>query len=227
MITIQSYNSYQFGSESALSQQQMRQMVNCFETPGAPPQGVLAGRAAVSTNNVKNIGRVVVRNYTRGGFIRHFNKRTYLKLSAYRCQSEFELLQHLEQINVSVPRPVAFAYQCILGTFFYHAWLITKEISNACTLAHLSVTKPERILPVIDQLSRQISILIENHIHHVDLHPGNVLVDQANQIFIIDFDKARTKQKNHRQLRKKYMDRWQRAVMKYQLPDILNSISIS
>ena len=187
MTTIQSYNSYQFGSESTLSKQQMRQMIACFETPGVPSDDVLEGRAAVSTIDLKDIGRVVVRSYSRGGVIRHFNKKTYLKLSAYRCQSEFELLQHLEKIGVSVPHPVAFAYQSILGTFFYRAWLITKEISNACTLAHLSVTEPDRINPVMNKLTRQISILIENRIHHLDLHPGNVLVDQANQVFIIDF----------------------------------------
>ena len=226
MTIIQSYNSYQFGSKSALSKQQIHQMVNCFETPGAPPQGVLGGRAAVSTIDLKNIGRVVVRSYSRGGVIRHFNTKTYLKLSAYRCQSEFELLQHLEKIGVSVPRAVAFAYQCILGTFFYHAWLITEEISNACTLAHLSITDPDRIQPIMNQLGRQISILIENHIYHVDLHPGNVLVNPANQIFIIDFDKARMYKKNNLRLRKKYMDRWQRAVLKYNLPSVLNDIVI-
>jgi len=226
MTILNSYHSYQFGSESALSLPQMRQIVTCFETDGAPSDGVLGGRAAVSTIDLKNIGRVVVRNYRRGGLLRHFNKKTYLKLCDYRCRSEFELLQHLEKIGICVPHPVAFAYQCILSTFFYRAWLITKEISNACTLAHLSVTVPDRIRPVMNNLTRQISVLLENHIHHVDLHPGNVLVDAADQVFIIDFDKARTNQKNHLRLRKKYRERWQRAVLKYNLPSILNDIVI-
>jgi 3-deoxy-D-manno-octulosonic acid kinase len=226
MTTIRSYNSYQFGSESALNTQQMRQMVSCFEIPDLPSQDALEGRAAVSGIELKNIGRVVVRSYSRGGVIRHFNKKTYLKLCAYRCQSEFDLLLHLEKLGVSVPHPVAFAYQSILGAFFYRAWLVTKEISNACTLAHLSVTAPARAQMVMDQLSRQIAILIENHIHHVDLHPGNVLVDSENQVFIIDFDKARTNRKNHLRLRKKYVERWQRSVLKHQLPDILNIIKI-
>ena len=226
MTTIQPYNKYQFGAVSALTEQQMHQMIDCFETPGVSSQDVLEGRASVSTIDLKNIGRVVVRNYRRGGLLRHFNKKTYLKLCDYRCRSEFELLQHLEKIGICVPHPVAFAYQCILSTFFYRAWLITKEISNACTLAHLSVTVPDRIRPVMNNLTRQISVLLENHIHHVDLHPGNVLVDAADRVFIIDFDKARTNQKNHLRLRKKYRERWQRAVLKYNLPSILNEIII-
>ena len=137
-----------------------------------------------------------------------------------------QLLQHLEKLGVSVPHPVAFAYQCILGTFFYRAWLVTKEIANACTLANLCVTEPDRIQPVMNNLTHQISILIENHIHHVDLHPGNVLVDPTNQVFIIDFDKARTNNKNHLRLRKKYKSRWKRAVLKHNLPSILNDIAI-
>lgn len=202
----------------------MRQMTACFESPDEPPHGILGGRAAVSTIRIKNIGQVVVRNYTRGGIIRHFNKKTYLKLSAYRCRSEFELLLHLEKIGISVPHPVAFAYQCIFGTFFYHAWLITKEIPNACTLAQLSLKEPKRIQEVKNQLARQVSVLIENHIHHVDLHPGNILVDRSNQIYIIDFDKAKTRVNNSLRLRKKYNARWHRAVLKYRLPPVLNDI---
>jgi aminoglycoside phosphotransferase (APT) family kinase protein len=33
-------------------------------------------------------------------------------------------------------------------------------------------------------------MLILNGIKHVDLHPGNVLVDGTGQVFLLDFDKA-------------------------------------
>jgi 3-deoxy-D-manno-octulosonic acid kinase len=77
---------------------------------------------------------------------------------------------------------------------------------------------------LINDLGRQLNILVENQIHHIDLHPGNVLVDNQDNLYIIDFDKARTTPQNRQKLKKKYLSRWQRAVVKYQLPAVLNTI---
>ena len=221
MTDIQSFQSYHIGSEIKLTHYQNRQLVECFEKPILTAEGVLGGRAAISKIQLKDIGPAVVKSYTRGGVIRHFNRQTYVKFSRYRCQSEYELLLFLNQLGISVPQPIAFGYQ---GNIFYHAWLITHEILNSCTLAEFSKTNPERIRPIMNELTRQLDILIENQIHHVDLHPGNVLVDNQDNLYIIDFDKARTTPQNRQKLKKKYLHRWQRAVLKYQLPAELNLI---
>ena len=221
MTKIQSFQSYHIGSKIELTQQHKSQLVSCFEKPMQPAKAVLSGRAAVTTIQLKNIGPVVVKRYTRGGVIRHFNRHAYLKFSRYRCQSEYELLLFLNQLGVSVPQPIAFAYQ---GNFSYHAWLVTREIQNASTLAEFSRQNPDKTRTIMQDLAQQLGILIENHIHHVDLHPGNVLVDDHNNLFIIDFDKARTTPQNRHKLQQKYIKRWQRAVLKYKLPAVLNHI---
>jgi 3-deoxy-D-manno-octulosonic acid kinase len=221
MTEIQRFQSYHIESKIKLTEQHRLQLVSCFEKPGKAPNGILSGRAAVSKIQLKDIGPVVVKNYTRGGVIRHFNRNTYLKFSRYRCQSEYELLLFLDQLGVSVPQPIAFGYQ---GSLFYHAWLVTREIQNASTLAEFSRQNPDKIRTMMQKLARQLGILIENHIHHVDLHPGNVLVDDHNNLFIIDFDKAQTTPQNRHKLQKKYIRRWQRAVLKYKLPTVLNNI---
>jgi len=222
MTDIQFFQSYHIGSKINLTQQHKRQLVSCLEKPILKAEEVLGGRAAISKIHLKDIGPAVVKNYTRGGMIRYFNRHTYLKFSGYRCQSEYELLLFLDQLGVSAPQPIAFARQ---GRFSYHAWLITHEIQNSCTLAEFSKRNPEKVLLVMNDLNRQLAILIENQIHHVDLHPGNVLVDNQDKCFIIDFDKARTTPQKRHKLQKKYIRRWQRAVLKYQLPAILNNIA--
>jgi len=221
MTDIQIFQSYHIGSGIKLTHQHKQQLVNCFEKPILTGKGLLGGRAAISIIQLNDIGPAVVKNYTRGGIIRHFNRQTYMKFSRYRCQSEYELLLFLDRLGVSVPQPIAFAYQ---GRLFYHAWLVTREIHNSSTLVEFSKQNPEKTRTIMNDLSRQLAILVENQIHHVDLHPGNVLVDNQDNLFIIDFDKARTTPQNRYKLKKKYIRRWQRAVSKYQLPAVLNKI---
>ena len=105
--------------------------------------------------------------------------------------------------------------------FFYHAWLITREICNARTLTTISITEPDIAAMLMKDLEQQVDILVQHHIHHVDLHPGNVLVDPADRLFLIDFDKARTMPQNRMKLKEKYIQRWQRALLKYRLPDAI------
>lgn len=221
MTDIQDFQSYHIGSEIKLTHQHKLQLAQCFEKPVLTAEGLLGGRAAISKIHLKDIGPAVVKSYTRGGIIRYFNRQTYMKVSRYRCQSEYDLLLFLDSIGVSVPQPIAFGYR---GRLFYHAWLVTREIQNSCTLAEFSKTNPEKILLLMTDLARQLNILVENQIHHVDLHPGNVLVDNQDNLYIVDFDKARTTPQNRQKLKKKYLSRWQRAVVKYQLPAVLNTI---
>ncbi|MDO9263243.1 MAG: lipopolysaccharide kinase InaA family protein [Desulfosalsimonadaceae bacterium] len=224
MTEIYYHHPYYIGADTRLTEPQIRQLTACFEKPGDSATGVLGGRAAVLSVDLSGIGRVIVKNYTRGGWLRHINRRTYLKLSKYRCEAEFFLLKHLVGIGVNAPEPVAFAYRFkypvkYFGGLLYHAWIVTREIENAVTLARLSVQAPDRVRATMGDLVRQVDILVDNHILHVDLHPGNVLVDPHNRVFLIDFDKARTAPQNRGRLREKYIRRWQRAVVKHRLPE--------
>ena len=74
------------------------------------------------------------------------------------------------------------------------------------------------------KLTNQVDTLVENQIHHVDLHPGNVIVNNHNELFIIDFDKAQMNFHNKKKLHQKYINRWQRAVLKHNLPAMLNLV---
>jgi len=221
MSIVQTYNSFHIGSESGLTELQMDQLTECFKRPLISTRSVLGGRNAFSIIELHGSGRVVIKNYSRGGLIRYFNRRTYIKLGQSRCESEYELLRYIKKVNISSLDPVAFVFK---GTFFYNAWLVTKEIQQAQSLAEISLKDLDSAQIAMKALKQQIEVMLENRIFHVDLHPGNVLIDRTGKIYIIDFDKARINVENTMQLRKMYISRWRRAVLKHHLPTILNDL---
>jgi len=167
---------------------------------------------------LEGVGSVVVKYYTRGGLLRYVVKRRYLKWGKTRCQIEYELLQKVRNLGVNAPEPIAYAS---LGGLFYKGWLVTREIRQKQTLAELSCADEEHAHIVMKDLIDHVSTLINNNILHVDLHPGNVLVDSDDRVFLLDFDKARLSRRNKNKLRDHYLSRWRRAVIKHRLPEML------
>ncbi|MGD2270402.1 MAG: lipopolysaccharide kinase InaA family protein [Desulfobacterales bacterium] len=216
--SIKLLDSFHIGSSIDLSDHQVKQLVALFNKPSRPVNSVLGGRTSATAGHINGIGDVVVKHYTRGGFIRHFVKKRYLRWGKIRSRVEFEVLQKVRQHGINAPRPIAYAYQ---GALYYRAWLVTEEIRQHQTLAQLSLTDPDLACLLTGKVVGQIAALIDNDIFHVDLHPGNVLVDHKKNIFLIDFDKTRFTQIPKDKLRRKYGDRWKRAVIKHRLPDRL------
>ena len=211
-------DSYHIGSSQHLSDHQLRQLIKTFDKPYRPEDAVLGGRSSVAIQPVAGIGSVVVKYYTRGGLIHHFIKRRYLRWGKIRSQAEYELLQKVRSLGIKAPKPIAFAYQ---GKMIYKAWLVTEEIKQHQSLARLSLSDPDRALSLTSKVASQVCTLIHNHIRHVDLHPGNVLVDAKSNIFLIDFDKACLTRLASHKLQTKYIERWKRAVIKHRLPERL------
>ena len=215
------YDSYHFGSASDLTDRQLKQLIISFNMPTNTVDSVLGGRGSVAIVHLEGIGSVVVKYYTRGGLVRYLVKRRYLRRGKTRCQIEYEVLQKVRDLGVRAPEPIAYAYR---GGLFYKGWLVTKKINEQQTLAQLSCTDEEHAIIVMKELIAQVSILINNNIFHVDLHPGNVLVDSSDRIFLIDFDRARISQTDKNRLRDYYLVRWRRAISKHRLPEMLCEI---
>ncbi len=214
------YKSFTIGSSVELSNQQMDQLIRLFETPSEMSGSVLGGRRSVLFDHLDDVGPVVVKQYFRGGLIRHVVKQRYLKCGKTRSKAEFEFLQTVQNLGVSAPEPVAFASK---GSLFYSAWLVTREVPEHQTLASLSKENENRAKKLMPDVTQQVSILIQNRFLHVDLHPGNILATKDNTIYFIDFDKARLFKGNKEALKNRYISRWQRAVKKYGLPESLST----
>ncbi|MBA4369936.1 MAG: hypothetical protein C0403_20090, partial [Desulfobacterium sp.] len=194
-------------------------LIHLFHQPSEPEKSILGGRTAIIETALDPIGDVVIKKYKRGGLVRFFNNETYLNLGNIRCKTEYQQMDHAYQLGIQVPKVVAYAYT---GGLFYKGWLITEKIQNQQTLASLAMTDLTRARAASFSLLTQISKLLDNHIFHQDLHPGNVLVTDKNEVFIIDFDKATQYSGSRQNLASRYLKRWKRAVTKYNLPDILS-----
>lgn len=206
---------YHIGSAMPLAENHLHQLCAHLELPEQPANGILSGRTGVKKIDLQGIGKLVVKQYCRGGLLRRINRRTYLYTGKYRSQAEFETLHQVREIGVQAPEPVAFA---VRGGILYHAWLVTKELPNVRALSEVSLSAPGSARAVMPAVINQIRILIRHGIYHVDLHPGNVLVDENNRVYFIDFDKARTSTRSLRKLEHRYAERWARAAKKYGLP---------
>ena len=221
MSAIQTYSGYHIGSAGHLTVAQMQRLIDLFNRPPTKATAALEGRSSVSVHHLDGIGSVVVKYYTRGGFIQHLIKRRYLKWGPTRSQREFELLKEVRELGINAPEPVAQAHR---GHLFYLSWLVTRAIPVPQTLARLSLRDDVKAREAVTSAITQISLLIQNQILHADLHPGNVVLDDAGKVYLLDFDKGHTFRGSKQKLKDRYIARWQRAVSKHGLPVMLSEI---
>lgn len=151
----------------------------------------LSGRGRTVRLLLNGIGRVVIKHYRRGGVLGRLVSHRYLRLGATRCENEFRMLVRVRAMGVSAPEPILFAYK---GSLFYKAWLVTKEVERSQSLFHLAQNGTLQggldAVAITEKVADLVTRLIVNGVKHVDLHPGNVLIDEHGEVFLIDFDKA-------------------------------------
>jgi 3-deoxy-D-manno-octulosonic acid kinase len=222
MHQINTYDSYHFGSPSHIANQQLKQLIRLFNLPKHTINSALGGRTSITAVRLEGIGSVVIKHYRRGGAIRYLIKQRYLKCGKTRCQNEYELLQKVRSLGINAPEPIAFAYR---GHLFYQCWLVTREIKDHQTLVQISCSNEEQARMVMKEVVKQVSMLIKNKILHVDLHPGNVIVDNQNKVYLLDFDKGGVFSKGKNILRDRYIRRWNRAIQKHGLPEMLSEVN--
>ena len=217
MFTTVTDDAVTIGAAYPLSDSQAALLSDLFRRPDRPASSTLGGRRAVCFARLERIGNVAIKYYTRGGIIRNFVKERYIRWGPTRSQKEFELLQLVRSLGINAPEPVAYAHQ---GHPFYRAWLVTRAVERHQTLAQISLADESTAKQHMAAVGSQVRTLIDHGILHVDLHPGNILVNPEGQVFLIDFDKARL-YKNSQGLEEKYLHRWRRAVDKHDLPLLL------
>lgn len=133
-------------------------------------------------------GEFVLRHYRRGGAMAKLSDDSYvwLGLQATRASREYHLLLRLAEWQLPVPRPLAAHIARSGGS--YRNDLITARIPNTQTLA-------ERLArPLGDRCWMRIgNVLRRFHdagVYHADLNANNILLDAAEQPWLIDFDKG-------------------------------------
>lgn len=185
------------------------------------PRGVLAGRGTTTVHEIPELGRVFVKRYAHGGLLRALSGGRFLAFGRARSQAEFEMLELVRSMGVNAPKPYMFV---TCGSMVYSTWLLMEEIPGTVSLVELSKRDPDAVIDAMKALSEQLMILVKGKVLHVDLHPGNVLVDPSGKVFIVDFDKAHIFRGSNAKLRDLYLRRWRRAVIKHGLPPLLTEL---
>lgn len=181
--------------------------------------GTLGGRGQVVMANTLAFGDVVIKGYYRGGVLGRLIENWHLRLGEVsRAQHEFRVLSDVREWGISAPRPLVYIET---PGRIYRTWLVTERIQDVRRLSESgSGVRKDLVIAGIERLADQVYVLIEHGLLHIDLHPGNVLINEQGEIFILDFDKAYLKSCSKRSLRDSYLHRWRRAVLKHNLPDL-------
>lgn len=164
---------------------------------------------------------LVLKRYHRGGLIGRFVKSTYFfrGLKKVRMWQEFELLAHMRDLGLPVPRPIA-ARCCKTSPFTYQGEVIVERICNAETLAELlcQQTLSEKTWEAIGLVIRRFH---QHHVDHADLNACNILLTAAGQIYLIDFDKSHIRSARDHGWSQGNLSRLRRSLQKWkrQQPD--------
>src|SRR5690606_31485881 len=95
--------------------------------------------------------------------------------------AEFRILQFLHDEGLRVPAPLAGAYW--RSGLFYRTAILIERIPDVRTLA-LALEAPQAV-------AQAIFAMHEAGVWHADLNAYNILLDEAGQAWLIDFDRAR------------------------------------
>ena len=150
------------------------------------------GRGAVARVEIPGIGPVFVRDYRHGGLLRAvFDRRFFIPGRETR---ELHVLKEARSRDLPVPVPLASARKLLGFGRGYHARIVTAEIPHASSLVPTLWEKADRGLdasPLLFSTGKAIRAMHNAGIHHHDLNMHNILVDEEETVFIIDFDRAR------------------------------------
>lgn len=165
-----------------------------------------------------------LRHYKRGGLFGKLVSDHYFFSGWKKTRSfqEFELLNTLRESGVNVPRPIA--ARAVKRTFCYQADLLSEKIPNARDLVSILQERP---LPteMYEKIGREIRKMHDAQVNHTDLNIHNILIDDQEKVWIIDFDKCC--QQQGESWKKGNLDRLKRSFEKEQKKRSINTLKIS
>ncbi|GLT20419.1 3-deoxy-D-manno-octulosonic acid kinase [Vibrio zhanjiangensis] len=133
--------------------------------------------------------QAALRHYRRGGLFGKLIADSYWFSGWEKTRSyqEYDLLNTLIEAGVNVPRPLA--ARAIRCGMTYKADLLSEKILNARDLVSILIDGP-----LAEEMYRKIGQeIVKMHnaqVNHTDLNIHNILIDDSDKVWIIDFDKC-------------------------------------
>lgn len=164
-----------------------------FDPAWLQDQGLITGRSTGRNTAFffRDQGHdLVLRHYWRGGMIARLNRDSFLRVpvAGSRAMQEFALLDWMRGRGLPVPRPCAARFRPVAG-LLYQADLVTQMLPGTRTLADRLAEG--RLDPAIwSRIGRSVAQLHQHGVCHADLNCRNILLDEAQKPWLIDFDKS-------------------------------------
>ncbi|MCK7459355.1 3-deoxy-D-manno-octulosonic acid kinase [Idiomarina aminovorans] len=151
--------------------------------------GNSTGRATVWFIQQGDLG-LLLRHYYRGGLVGKINKDRFLREPADKSRAihEFDLLLKLRELKLPVPRPVA-ARMEKTGVFSYKADILVEVIPGAVDVYRL-LKERQLSAELWQKLGNVIKQLHDTGVYHSDLNCHNLMLDDNDKAWIVDFDKC-------------------------------------
>lgn len=155
----------------------------------------------------------VLRHYYRGGLIGKLINDSYFFISQKntRAAQEFALLAHMQTLALPAPKPIA--YRVTRHGLLYRADLLSSRIENAQDLVAIL---SKRVIS--DNLWNRVGATIkrfhDHNIYHHDLNAHNILINEQEEVFLIDFDRGEIRTSNQANWQQANIARLQRSFLK-------------
>ena len=131
----------------------------------------------------------VLRHCHRGGALGRWLADHYLWLGLERARPfvEFRFTRQLRELGLPVPRPVA--ARVLRAGCIYTGDLITERVAGARPVSALLAAAP---VPATAwrAIGRAVRLFHERGVYHADLTGNNILIDGAERVSILDFDRG-------------------------------------
>lgn len=152
-------------------------------------------------------GPAVLRHYRRGGLRARLGQERYfwLGLARVRALAEVRVLVHLKQAGVPVPEPLAAGF-----------WRAGPWYRTAILLHRIPSARPLALCLDDADPGSVARVLLEMHaagVWHADLNAWNILLDDRQQVWLIDFDRARLGVVSRKQAQRNWL-RLRRSLVK-------------
>lgn len=160
------------------------------------------GRGTVAFVRTTTGQRWVLRHYRRGGLMAKLSNDLYFWTGADRTRSfrEWRLLRQLRQWGLPVPQPIAARY--VRAGLCYRADLLTAELPVRLTVAQALQAGP-LAADSWRAVGACVGALHARGVQHADLNAHNLLLGDANAVYVLDFDRGRLRERGA----------WERSVL--------------
>lgn len=139
--------------------------------------------------NIREEYHLVLRHYCRGGMARFF-KDSFWRFDSWACRArlEFELCTELYRRGLPVPRPLIAREIC--GSFFITNDIVVEQIPGTRNIAEVLEQEEDITDSLRWSIGSTLAKFFAEGVWHSDLNIRNILVDEQDKCWIIDFDKC-------------------------------------